>query len=72
MTSERISLELVDLSPPSLILALGRRLVAAVARWRTRARQRAALAQFSPRMLRDIGLSEADVQRDPQLPTWMR
>lgn len=39
--------------------------------WHQRARQRAALRALNDRMLRDIGLSTADVQREASKPFWM-
>ena len=38
--------------------------------WRERARQRHALARLDDRMLRDIGLSRADVYREYRKPFW--
>lgn len=68
MTTERLSFDLLDLGPrPPGIL---RRLRLVLARWRRRARQRAALARLSAHMLRDIGLSEADVWREMRRPPW--
>jgi len=69
MSTERISLELVEFgTPPSGIL---RRLFVTLARWRERDSQRAALAQLPPYMLRDLGLTEADVWRETRLPPWL-
>jgi len=38
--------------------------------WRQRARDRALLARFDGRMLRDIGLTPADVMREINRPFW--
>ena len=38
--------------------------------WRQRARDRALLARFDSRMLRDIGLTPADVMREINRPFW--
>lgn len=38
--------------------------------WQERARQRYALQQFDDRMLRDIGLSRAEVERECTKPFW--
>ena len=54
MTSERISLELFELPPP---LSLGAQWIGILRRWRDRVRERNALAQLSPQILRDIGLA---------------
>jgi uncharacterized protein YjiS (DUF1127 family) len=69
MTSERLSGDLFDLALP--LPGIGRRFLAVLMSWRDRARQRRALAQFNPYMLRDIGLSEADVWRETRLPPWL-
>jgi uncharacterized protein YjiS (DUF1127 family) len=68
MTSERLSFDLLDFGPSPLGFA--RRFLVVFARWRQRARQRAALAQLPAYMLRDIGLTEADVWRETRLPPW--
>ena len=38
--------------------------------WRQRARDRALLARFDSRMLRDIGITPADVMREINRPFW--
>ncbi len=38
--------------------------------WRDRARQRAHLARLDHRMLRDIGISQADVVNEASKPFW--
>jgi uncharacterized protein YjiS (DUF1127 family) len=60
MTSERLSAEFFDL--PTLPSGLARRFLAALTRWRDRERQRAALARFNARMLRDVGVTEAELR----------
>jgi uncharacterized protein YjiS (DUF1127 family) len=44
--------------------------LSAVRLWRRRARERAELARFSARELRDIGISDADAQREINKPFW--
>ena len=44
--------------------------VDAVIAWRARARERRHLARLDDRMLRDIGLSRADVERECRRPFW--
>jgi uncharacterized protein YjiS (DUF1127 family) len=70
MTTERLSFDLLDVEPrrPGVVP----RVLEAFAGWRTRARQRAALARLSAHMLRDIGLSEADVWRETRVRPWER
>jgi uncharacterized protein YjiS (DUF1127 family) len=41
-----------------------------VRQWRRRARDRALLAQFDSRMLRDLGITRADVVREINRPFW--
>ena len=57
--------------------AFGASLVEALARlfepvliWQERAKQRRALAQLDARMLKDLGLSRADVEREVRKPFW--
>jgi len=38
--------------------------------WQERARQRRHLASFDDRLLRDMGLSRADAERESALPFW--
>jgi uncharacterized protein YjiS (DUF1127 family) len=66
MTSERLSFDFVELAPPAS--GLLRRVLQAFANWRIATQQRAALASFDARMLRDIGLSESDVWREMHVP----
>jgi uncharacterized protein YjiS (DUF1127 family) len=68
MTSERLSVEILDLPLP---LNLASRILAAIARWRDRERQRNALAHFDARMLRDLGITEADLWRESRMPPWL-
>ncbi|MGH6943619.1 MAG: DUF1127 domain-containing protein [Geminicoccaceae bacterium] len=49
-----------------------RRAVKLVLIWRERARQRHQLQLLSDHMLRDIGLSRADVQLEVSKPFWQR
>ncbi|MBM3569216.1 MAG: DUF1127 domain-containing protein [Alphaproteobacteria bacterium] len=53
-------------SPPSLLA----RLADALYVWRQRAATRYSLAELDERMLRDIGLSRADAQRETDKPFW--
>jgi uncharacterized protein YjiS (DUF1127 family) len=39
--------------------------------WQERARQRRRLAELDDRMLKDIGLTRADVSREVEKPFWM-
>lgn len=40
--------------------------------WQERARQRYRLAELDDRMLKDIGLTRADVAREVEKPFWMQ
>jgi uncharacterized protein YjiS (DUF1127 family) len=53
----------------SLRQALSRTL-AMLREWRRRSRDRAELARFDERMLRDIGVTRADVWREINKPFW--
>jgi uncharacterized protein YjiS (DUF1127 family) len=46
------------------------RVAAALRLWRQRARDRALLARFDSQMLRDIGMTPADVMREINRPFW--
>lgn len=46
------------------------RVVAALALWRERARQRAALARLDDISRRDLGITEADVWRETRKAPW--
>ena len=52
-----------------LLSQVGRLLVLSLL-WRERARQRHALAELDDRMLKDIGLSQAEVSREIAKPFW--
>lgn len=52
--------------PGTLITRAGQVLVA----WRARAGQRRRLAELDDRMLRDIGLTRADVRMELEKPFW--
>lgn len=69
MSSERLSLDLIEF--PSAPSGLLRRVLVAIACWRRDALQRDALATFDARMLRDIGLTEADVWRETCAHRWL-
>ena len=47
-----------------------RRTLATLREWRRRSRDRAELARFDERMLRDIGVTRADVWREINKPFW--
>ncbi|HEX6978028.1 MAG TPA: DUF1127 domain-containing protein [Alphaproteobacteria bacterium] len=42
----------------------------AVCTWQARATERAHLAELSDRLLKDVGLSRADIEREVQKPFW--
>ena len=52
--------------------SIGGRIVATLGEWRRRARDRAQLATFDDRMLRDIGLTRADAEFLSNKPFWRR
>jgi uncharacterized protein YjiS (DUF1127 family) len=56
-------------SSPTHLSALAR-LVAAVRRWRERARERQQLLKMTPRELHDIGLSDVDAWQEANKPLW--
>lgn len=66
MASQRISFEYVEL--PQLEVTLLQRVLAPIKRWRERSAQRNALASLDPRMLQDIGITQADVWRELRGP----
>lgn len=49
-----------------------RRLFDRLAVWFERSRQRRALAKLDDRMLRDIGVSRADANREAEKPFWRK
>lgn len=53
-----------------LTLAILARLIDLVQEWRERYRQRRHLASLDHHMLRDIGLSSADVEQEIRKPFW--
>ena len=52
------------------VMAMLVRLVEVLQDWRDRARQRHHLAMLDHHMLRDIGLSSADVEHETDKPCW--
>ena len=62
-TIDRLSAPFTD---RTVFTAIGRTLLL----WQDRARQRAHLASLDDRMLRDIGLSRADVTGEASKPFW--
>lgn len=58
------------LGPASAARTLGQ-LARAVATWRKRARQRRDLAEMSPEMLRDIGISRSAARAEASKPFWI-
>ncbi len=63
-----------DRAPLHRLVATGRSVFTGISRtlllWQDRARQRAHLASLDHRMLRDIGLSRADVAGEASKPFW--
>jgi uncharacterized protein YjiS (DUF1127 family) len=57
-------------APAPLFQTLVSRLVETLFAWHQRVQQRQRLAQFDDRMLRDIGVSRADVAREVGKPFW--
>ncbi len=64
--------ERIALPTPSQIAARDalRGLLHTVSVWRARARQRHALSMLDDHMLRDIGLTRVDVEREGSKPFW--
>ena len=52
------------------LLRAATRLADVILLWQERATQRAHLATLDDHMLRDLGLSRADVQRETAVPFW--
>jgi uncharacterized protein YjiS (DUF1127 family) len=57
-------------APAPLFQGLFSRLADTFFAWQQRTEQRRRLAQFDDRMLRDIGLSRADVEHETAKPFW--
>lgn len=55
---------------PPLAVRPGGRILAALLRWRERARQRRQLLEMSDHMLRDIGITRADARAEAERPFW--
>ncbi len=53
-----------------ILLEAATRAVRTLLTWQERDRQRHALAQLDARMLKDLGLSRADVEREVRKPFW--
>ncbi len=53
-----------------ILLEAGARAVRTLLTWQERDRQRHALAQLDARMLKDVGLSRADVDLESRKPFW--
>ena len=51
-------------------LSAGRRMAQMVRVWRSRAEMRRAMSMLSDHVLRDIGLTRADVDREVMKPFW--
>jgi uncharacterized protein YjiS (DUF1127 family) len=49
-----------------------KRILAALHQWRRTSRDRAELARFDERMLRDIGVTRVDVWREINKPFWRK
>ena len=52
------------------ILRLPLSVVETLLDWQERANQRASLAELDGRLLSDVGLSRADVERETSIPFW--
>ena len=63
-------MRVLPVSQSWLALVSVTRLVEMLMDWRDRARQRRQLAAMDQHMLRDIGLSLADVEQETQKPFW--
>ena len=51
---------------------LATRLCACLSEWHRRSRSRAEMTRFTPRMLRDIGITPSDCERECNKPFWRR
>ena len=60
----------VFMERPARGMALLTGLLPVVGRWHARARERRALAQLDDRMLRDIGISRTEAERECAKPFW--
>jgi uncharacterized protein YjiS (DUF1127 family) len=60
----------IGAAPPDAGLAV--RLLATLFRWRERARQRRQLYALDDRMLKDIGITRVDVEREAGKHFWVR
>ena len=68
-------LSLVEKAPEGFVRKLQRTAVAisdAILSWQERAATRAHLASLDDHMLRDLGLSRADVEHESSIPFWRR
>jgi len=54
----------------ALVRLMARAFAGVVSEWRRRSRDRAQLAMLDDRMLRDIGITRADVWRECNKPFW--
>ncbi len=52
------------------LVMLLKRIIANLSLWRARSRQRRQLAEMSPHMLNDIGLSRYDAMQEYEKPFW--
>ena len=52
------------------LTGLFRTLFEALLTWQRRARERRHLAELDPRLLRDMGISEAEAARESAIPFW--
>jgi len=59
------------LTRPTSVTAACRHMLATANLWRERARQRRHLAEMSPQMLRDIGVSVSAARAEAGKPFWM-
>ena len=58
-------------SKPGNAIGLCRRVVALLIRWQHRAADRARLADLEPHLLKDIGLTPAERDREARKPFWI-
>lgn len=73
MTSARVGMSHATLAGGAMSRAVGgvwSQLADGLIDWLERARQRRHLAELSPHMLKDIGLSRADVETEVAKPFW--
>ena len=70
MSARHIVFRSAKRAPRLGIAGLGRRALGLLAAWQERAAMRRGLAHMDDRLLRDIGLTRADVRRELDKPLW--